>query len=187
MNGQDSLFPPSIRAVLDAVAKYRPVVVGGYLRDRFHGVPFKDVDVFFCEPEAADNAVADILFLFRLNSVPTTRTILGGSAELGEDRNIAGIDEVVFKGITFQFIYPVAPTDPHTLINSVDFDICRIGWSFETGLVITDGYQRDSALRTFTLLPVNQKRTDRALARYERLREKYPGFVLARPDEAISA
>lgn len=180
-----AMFSPQVMAALEAVKVYRPVVVGGYLRDYFHGVPPKDVDVFFCSPLAQEHALVDLL---RSVSVLMARTVLGGSAELAQDRNIAAIEEVMLTDLSIlQLIYPVGAVTPEGLVDSVDFGLCRVGWSFETGLIITDAYRADDAARQFTLLIDNPERRERALTRFARFKEKYPDFKLVIPGEAVPA
>lgn len=168
---------------LAVLKEYRPVVVGGFLRDFFHSVPHKDVDIFFCDPVSEAFAVEDLL---NLGLAASVRTVLGGSAECAKDRNISGITEAVLTdGTLLQLIYPLKLTTPQHLVDSVDFGLCRIGWSFETGLIITDAYKVDALARQFTLLIDNPERRQRALSRFERLKEKYPDFRLVLPSEAV--
>ncbi len=170
-------------------------LAGGALRDLDHGVPHKDLDIFFQSSGDADrdfNALREVF--------PDIELKFDGSYMDRGDASIGSVYAVqvqvetcysyfpehfqhthAWPVETVQFIAMPECRDIHDVLNRLDFGICRIGFDGER-VVRTADYHLDCQRHEFTLMPSAD--TERSLRRYERLLPKYPGFTLNAPQVA---
>lgn len=154
-------------------------LAGGALRDLDNGKVIKDLDVFL----SADADMDAIMFAMLDHGYATVGTDLSLSEEYGSlGVGVTGILELlnIDSGKPpLNFIRVEEPTVTGQ-INRFDFGICQIAYDGER-VMKTPAYLLDKASKTFTITR-HDDGIDRALRRWERLRQKYVNWQLVNPE-----
>jgi hypothetical protein len=155
------------------------VIAGGCLRDGDHGVKVKDVDIFIREfPLWSDREMLERLG--QKLGLKGSTTIKYESIEY-----IFGMDSDVQRVFDFDLFQVIALKKMETLedvVGRIDFGLCRIGTNGDRAYISPD-YVVDKAGKQFTLLRCESNRQyNRSMARYDRLKEKYPEHRLVIPE-----
>ena len=159
---------------------------GGAIRDFDNGRTVKDLDVFYTEGHA--NIVTVECALMGLyaykNGCPgeymdAAREVMGTQTY----RSLTGLPELNLILLEKEF-------NPPAIIERVDFGLCQIG-ADPLGVEYTPAYEFDRANECFTLMRAESvEGVIRSLKRYDRLKQKYPGWDLwwrAEHDDIVMA
>ncbi|MBB6253042.1 hypothetical protein [Nitrospirillum iridis] len=175
------------------------VIAGGCLRDLDNGRPIKDIDVMVTALPPPD----DILRPNSRSCVETTVArldqLLGVSGSpvvsVGGCEYVTGLSPEVLAVYDYSGAfgpdhpYPVqviildpAEMGDMRMVDRMDFGICRVAYT-GGAVVKTPEYERDKTLQRFTLCrePRSAEDVDRARRRFDRLSEKYPGWIFVNP------
>ena len=153
-------------------------LAGGALRDLDNGRVIKDLDVFL----STDADMADVMTAMRKHGYTT----VGSDLSLREDYGslgvgVTGILELRHSdpGVPPLNFIRVEDATVDAQINRFDFGICQIAYDGET-VSRTMAYLLDQDAHTFTIIRRDDG-DERALRRWERLRQKYEGWSLITP------
>lgn len=174
-------IPADWAATLNRVQQLAPyaVLAGGALCDLDNMRPVKDIDIFY----------------FANQFFGTTQELNGYRYSHGVDGHyIDGNGEVVRADVWSRFDgspdLNLIAIQRYGFIGEVvcrvDFGICQVGYDRES-VFFTDAYERDKANKTFTLTRADSEASvARSMRRYERLRQKYPGWKLVFPEHLMT-
>jgi hypothetical protein len=134
------------------------VIAGGYVRDKLHGVPFKDIDIFLPGNEPADEAAASDI-------------------DYGDvDYRIASSHNLTYRDLLLNFVRLRSNLKTEQVLSRMDIGLCQVGLDEQRRVVATQAYLNDSANRTLTVL--RQSHSDHV----QRVRAKYPDYkVISEP------
>jgi hypothetical protein len=153
------------------------VLAGGALRDLRHFVEVKDLDIFvgpYATKEALD-AAFEVTGKSKISS--------GCAYKLGMTDVLAVYEYNLFGCPTIQVIVLREPVTMNYVLGRIDFGICQIGFDGER-VIETLAYGVDHQRQTFTLtFCPDANRYQRAITRFERISQKYPGWKLVLPLE----
>jgi hypothetical protein len=181
-------IPSAYAATLAAVREVFPgaLIAGGALRDLDNDRPVKDLDVFAPDVPDLDVFAPDVPDLDTLRaraaSLERPGAVMGvmGGYESWATAECVGVLDISGPHADFQLIG--LRSGPETILPRLDFGICRIGYD-GSEVIRTDEYLADQATQSFTLLRCDdESQRDRSLRRFDRLSEKYPGWVLVDPE-----
>lgn len=175
----DELFMANDPAVgilesVETALNRQAVLVGGYLRDKLHGKPFKDIDIFVASPRE-HGGFEKTLEGLREEFGNALSQYLVHMDYLGWDPEVTGVatikmavGEVQVIGLNWRHL------DIQRVLNRFDFGLCQVGWSPRDGLVTTPAFEADRAQKTFTLLRYDTvSNFDRSMRRWERFSKRY--------------
>jgi len=131
------------------------VLAGGFLRDMLLGRRFKDVDI-----------------MSNRDPVGVVMTPLHEPDERYVHNDIDAVGYVDIAGMTYNFIKMRFPTTTTDTINRIDFGICKVAWSKEDGLVISNHFLLDAERRIITNYRTGWGETG-VNAHYDRLRSRF--------------
>jgi hypothetical protein len=153
------------------------VLAGGALRDLRHFVEVKDLDIFV--GPYATKELLDAAF-----GVTGKSKISAGCAyKLGMTDVLAVYEYTLMGCPIIQVIVLREPVTMKFVLERIDFGICQIGFDGEH-IVTTSAYAVDHQRQTFTLtFCPDANRYQRAVTRFDRLSQKYPGWQLVLPLE----
>lgn len=137
------------------VGEGQAVLAGGFLRDMLLGKLFKDVDVM-------SNVDPKGIVMEELHE-PDPRYV---------HNDIDAVSNALVGGYTFNFIKTRRGTDTQDTIERIDFGICKVAWSKEDGLVISNEFLKDAQERTITNYRTGWGEAG-VNAHYERLRGRF--------------
>lgn len=183
-------IPVSWLHVLDDIQNVCPsaVISGGALRDLYHGVPVKDIDIFI---EAGGEQEAWGLFKLLGGEVPEDVGSTYGLADLADMDENGGaypesMKEVILvqdypgrneTGLPVQLIFVNWRTDRIHL--RFDMGICRITYDGHH-LDISEEFKDDSDRKLLNVRRCSSKTAlGSSINRIVRLKEKYPDFEIA--------
>lgn len=165
----------SILSAVQTATGLTPVLAGGALRDHFHGVPVKDLDIFLPHTEGI---VRELRGLFEDMGFECFQSIGMSCDGLNDCRVVLGFRDRagLLLDVNLIFLDPETSRTPEEIVGRIDFGICQIGVFFnELGraeFFYTDAFVGDVAKLTFTL--TRQHDRERSLRRFDRLSDKYP-------------
>jgi hypothetical protein len=161
-------------------------IAGGALRDLLCNKPVKDVDVFITGAGRTEDEVRE--FLVAAFGEPV-RVVIGEAFADYSDalKDVAFTLEALLPDSTpLQIIALNEPVTLESVVERIDFGICRVGTNGSDDL-ITEDFAYDLHHRQFTLrCNFNEPRLARSKARHERLQEKFPGWPLVIPEQPTS-
>jgi hypothetical protein len=173
-------IPKAWRSALASVQVSYPdaVIAGGCLRDREEGVKVKDIDIFI--PSATTDRDEGRRVLNRLKADGwLDLQVINDKTYNGERISMAM--ETKFPGCPVLNIV-VGPYD----LKEFDFGICQIEFNGKR-IHRTRDYNLDRAEKQFRLIPaVPDSEFIRSLARWHRLKEKYPTWKLHLGSRAVT-
>ncbi len=153
-------------------------LAGGALRDLDNGRAIKDLDVFL----SADADMASIMTAMLVHGYGIVGTDLSLSEEYGSlGVGVTGILELKNLDSSLPPVNFIRVED-HSInaqINRFDFGICQIAYDGER-VMKTTAYLLDRQAKTFTVMRRDDG-DERALRRWERLRQKYADWTLIDP------
>lgn len=188
MHPLHNLFPASgplpaayknVLGQIMVVAGGVPVIAGGALRDHFHGVEVKDLDVFLPWDAQVES---DLYEYLEVTGWECTQNVSRSAEGLNEVACVYGWQKPGELDLNIIFIEPNHPADPHSIAQRCDFGICQIAAFIENGQLqfeYTTEFIDDVEARTFTLHRTGDE--GRSLKRWDRLREKFPNHTLITP------
>lgn len=151
-------------------------LAGGALRDLDNGRPVKDLDVFFTEDnwvyEALEDGLAKMGYFYK-RECP-------GQYMDGAAQEVYGSStyESTEGGPELNLIQLEPSFNPASIVDRVDFGLCQIGYGI-MGVDVTTAYMHDKYNKVFTLTRAETlEGVVRSLKRYDRLKQKYPGWEL---------
>lgn len=173
-------IPISWRTKLNEIQETFPdaVIAGGCLRDLYHGVEFKDIDIFV--PNADKPDIQQALDEYRKDhSFCVTRNIKA-KKDYQQWAAVSQEIENVFTMKIGNLSIDVIGTSvsPDKVIERFDYGICQIQYD---GFNVrhSDWFKHDVMNQKFTLIRCDkQEDWDRAMKRYQKLLLKYPGYEL---------
>jgi hypothetical protein len=108
-----------------------------------------------------------------------------GAAEYMERTEVEGIFDIPGFELPVQVIELCPGLSPMERVIAHDFGICQV-YSTGTGWGATEAFFRDRDNRTFTLTHCeDRKEFDRSMRRWNRLKDKFPGFSLVIQEEFL--
>lgn len=151
------------------------VIAGGAVRDWLLGREVKDIDVWVPAVPGMDYQPLLEKVYGPVQVMPTY------TGRVGVERVYHG-GNLEHDGLPVQVIefseYSALPAFRQEVVDQFDFGLCRAGYGLH-GLMITQEFLADVENHRFTLLRCDdQSDFDRSTARYNRLRQKYPGYTL---------
>lgn len=175
--------------MLERVQAYIPgaVIAGGYLRDLYLGMPYKDIDIFIPFTEDVDELIEQIRWkpVIETEYHPTTiREVhcckykpqteitrvwdVVSYRQVGFEDTLKGVQIIMLqKGFTIQ-----------DRVERHDFGICQI-WYDGVNTYCTDAFLQDFEQKTFTLVVCESaEEYNRSMRRWDRFKEKYTQFDL---------
>lgn len=179
-----TLTIPRLQELVALANKFFPsgtFIAGGCLRDLLHGKPYKDIDLWTCEPAAQfdgeDWWACVQKFAAALHcEKPTVRELVDGTSYA---RGVLSIADMTsgWHMVPVQVINYEDDCTPFEMISGFDYGLCQIGLN-ERRLFTTQAYNRDHDLHRITLInpPATKGRADRARTRHQQLRERYVGW-----------
>lgn len=151
------------------------VLAGGALRDLRHFVEVKDLDIFV-GPHAT-RARLDAAF----GAQGKSKISSGCAYKLGMTDVMAVYEYNLMGCHTIQIIVLREPVTMKYVLERIDFGICQIGFDGQD-ITETLDYAIDHRQQTFTVAYCpNEDRRGRAIRRFERISQKYPGWQLVLP------
>lgn len=166
-------IPKAWRSALASVKLSYPeaVIAGGALRDREHGVKVKDIDIFVNDKTCS----ADIIRKLRATGWADIQ--LNGDDSYGDgasERQIVAVLDLKYPGCPDIQLIAMRQFK----LEEIDFGICQIAFD-GTRIIRTPDYHLDMQAKQFRLIPkVADAMFVRSLARWARLKEKYPEWKL---------
>jgi hypothetical protein len=152
------------------------VLAGGALRDLRHFVEVKDLDIFV-GPDATKERL-DAAF----GMTGKSKISSGCAYKLGMTDVAAVYEYNLFGCPTIQVIVLKYSVTMRYVLERIDFGICQIGFDGQR-VIETLAYGVDHQQKTFTVAYCpNEDRRSRALKRFERISQKYPGWKLVLPE-----
>ncbi|WP_422023414.1 hypothetical protein [Pyruvatibacter mobilis] len=174
------LYPIPLEVPADALRILRTVekaagvpafLGGGALRDLYHGIPYKDLDIFFeggGDTAAVERSSEVYLAVTRQNYHHVT----GAPSSLWDSVTDLYTTCVYRKEEEVNVIALRKASTLEEVLHRFDFGICQIGCGSDGQVFATPAFVNDYAKETFTLMKPEE--ADRSLTRWERLRVKFP-------------
>lgn len=187
----DNLFPLadpvpaswlSLLSSIEVATGMTPVLAGGALRDRYHSVPVKDLDIFL--PYSTE-AVKNVRRVFDDAGFSLFQEAHMEYEEMTDCLLVLGFRDLhgLLPDVNIIFLRENVSADHEQVVERIDFGICQIGvFLNENGVAefyYTNAFVEDVLNKTFTL--VREYDQDRSLRRFERLKQKYPNHRLVLP------
>lgn len=143
------------------------LIAGGAIRDAYMGVPRKDIDIFILH-EGLEGFVKYQDTLTEKGETPSINEEWDYTANGAEGQVVYGDLNFVLLSANIQ--------DQWQCIERFDFDICKIGYSLNQGVMIDGAALQDMENKTFTcrLAPYDEERPTK---RFMRIAVRYPGFT----------
>lgn len=178
--------PPLWTEVLELIRQDYPsaIIAGGALRDLYHGIEIKDVDIFipvdalwswsvakFTRDSAFIRRYPDVSLHTGMDSEPEYK-----SEDEQSERVLYGIVKFNLQNVRFELIV----TNHNAAdVNQFDINLCQIQFD-GTEVTATEPFFFGSQNKVLKVCNVN--REDRQQSRLERLAAKYPGFTVEQPN-----
>lgn len=179
-------FPQVPMAWLIAMSKVSAVtgmpciLSGGALRDLVLGRPVKDLDISLPYSEEVFKDALD-----GFSHYPKSQHIAAGAAGyidgMCECKAVLGFDLPGIPPLNLVFLRDDIPMSALEVAGRNDFGICQIACNSNGHIEVTEAFLKDADNKTFTVTRPDDG--DRCLRRFERLSEKYPGYVFVPFDD----
>lgn len=169
----------SLLSSLEVATGRTPVLAGGALRDRYHSVPVKDLDIFLPHSAGTVKAVREV---FDTAHFSCFQEVHMEYEEMTDCQLVLVFRDFLglLPDVNIIFLREDVSADPEQVVERIDFGICQIGvFLNENGVAefyYTNAFVEDVLNKTFTL--VREHDQDRSLRRFERLKQKYPNHRL---------
>jgi hypothetical protein len=156
---------------LHAAGIHSAILAGGCVRDALFGKPIKDIDIFVSEEDA------DSMKLSKALSRSVQKLNCTSYAEIPDVSSVFDV-EVSAGEIPVQIVSMKNGMSPVERISTFDFGFCQVGYNGKE-VIATEHFKSDFSNKTISLVYCeDQKEYGRSMARYERLKTKYPEFNL---------
>lgn len=174
-------IPPAWRELIDnlkSVGFFEACIAGGALRDLDNERPVKDLDLFVTDRgehtyDMLVKALGPGTSIIHRNYAAS----YPGFADVAEVWSFTPHD----IRIPVQVVCTELRHGPQAVIARCDFGMSRIAFDGEK-VIMHEDYRLDKALKRFTLCRCDDtEQFERSFARWQRLREKYPEYVLHVP------
>lgn len=144
------------------------VIAGGALRDLFNGKPIKDVDIFIPANSDTETNTYALYEMFFDEDIDLHKSSSYGTKAIPED---ADRDLYAILNLKKEWKYDlILCTEQAAQMSTFDINICQITFD-GTDVKTTPAY--DECIETKVIKVMNINRTDRNVARLERIAAKY--------------